>query len=169
MERVCIFVDGSNLYHGAKALLPDGRIDIQKLITWLCGERQLLRAYYYNVPMPPTPDPTASKAQQRFFDALAHIDYLEVRLGRLEPRGETLVEKGVDVQIAVDMLEMAVRNVYDTAILVSSDGDFAKAIEAVKGWGKHVEVAHFERAYRVKQAADKTIELNEETLKPLLR
>ena len=168
MERVCVFIDGSNLYHGVKALLPDKRIDIQKMIEALVGTRDLTRTYYYNVPLSPQHDPTGARAQQRFFTALSRIPYLQVRLGRLEPRGDTFIEKGVDVKIAVDMLSMAVRNIYDIAILVSSDGDFAEAIRAVQELGKHVEVAHFARAEAVRRAADKAIELNLSFLRPLL-
>lgn len=168
MERVCVFIDGSNLYHGVKALLPDKRLDIQKLIEALVGTRDLTRTYYYNVPLSLQHDPTGARAQQGFFAALSRIPYLQVRLGRLEPRGDTFIEKGVDVKIAVDMLSMAVRNIYDIAVLVSSDGDFAGAISAVQEFGKHVEVAHFARAEAVRQAADKAIELNVSFLRPLL-
>jgi len=90
-----------------------------------------------------------------------------IRLGRLEPRDKTFVEKGIDIAIAVDMLSMAFHDAYDTAVLVSSDGDFVKVIEAVRDLGKHVEVACFRKAYHVKQAADKVIELNQSFLAPL--
>jgi len=169
MERVCVFIDGSNLYHGVKEILPDDHLDIAKLITWLVGNRQLTRTYYYNVPISPQHNPTGASAQQRFFGALNRIPYLQIRLGRLEPRGAVFVEKGVDVGIAVDMLSMGFRNLYDTAILVSSDGDFAHAIHEVQELGKHVEVAHFARARAVSQAADVSLELNEVSIRPLLR
>ena len=35
-------------------------------------------------------------------------------------------------------------NLYDIAVLVSGDSDFAYALQAVKNTGKHVEVAYFE-------------------------
>jgi len=168
MERICVFIDGSNLYHGTKEVLPDAHVDIGKLITWLVKSRALVRTYYYNCPISPQHDPTAAKAQQRFFSALGRIPYLQVRLGRLEPRGGGFIEKGVDVSIAVDMLSMGVRNLYDTAILVSSDGDFASAIKAVQELGKHVEVAHFAKGRNVQQAADVAIELNARSLSPLM-
>jgi len=160
MERVCVFIDGNNLYHGTKEVLPDAHVDIGKLVAWLVQGRDLVRTYYYNCPVSPQRDPVGAKAQQSFFNALARIHYLQIRLGRLEPRGDSFVEKGVDVSIAVDMLIMGVRNLYDTAILVSSDGDFVSAIKAVQELGKHVEVAHFPRGRAVQQAADVSHELN---------
>ena len=43
--------------------------------------------------------------------------------------------------IAVDMLVLANKNAYDTAILISSDADYKSAIEAVKfDFGKTVEL-----------------------------
>ncbi|OPX32401.1 MAG: hypothetical protein B1H09_00355 [Gemmatimonadaceae bacterium 4484_173] len=41
-----------------------------------------------------------------------------------------LVEKAVDVMLAVDIAVMAERNEYDTAYLLSANGDFTPAVEA---------------------------------------
>jgi len=169
MERISIFIDGSNLYHGLKLYFGQAGLDFTKFINCLVAGRKLVRTYYYNAAVSARQDQQRARDQQRFFASLSRIPYFDVRLGRLEPRGGTFVEKGVDVNIAVDMLSMAFRDAYDTAILVSSDGDFAKAIEAVRDIGKHVEAACFHRAYHVKQSADKVIELNEQFLADLWR
>ncbi len=100
-----------------------------------------------------------------FFSALDDVPYLTKKLGRLEKRGDTWVEKGVDVRIAVDMLSMAIKNLYATAILISGDGDFASVIEAVKDLGKHVEVAYVSQIYHLKASWDKFIRLSPEFLK----
>lgn len=167
MERVSIFIDGSNLYHGLKSIFGRTDINFQLFIDRLVGTRKLIRTYYYNAPIPANTNPERARHQQGFFARLQHIPYFDIRLGRLEPRGNTFVEKGVDIAIAIDMLSMAMHDAYDTAILVSSDGDFAKAIHAVCDTGKHVEVACFKKAYHLKQAADKVIELNETALQGL--
>ena len=54
------------------------------------------------------------------------------------------VEKGIDIMLATDMLYFGWQNLYDVAILVSGDADFAYALQTVKNMGKHVEVAYFE-------------------------
>jgi uncharacterized LabA/DUF88 family protein len=54
------------------------------------------------------------------------------------------VEKGIDVMLATDLLHFAWNGLYDIAVLVSGDSDFAYALQAVKNMGKHVEVAYFE-------------------------
>ncbi len=50
----------------------------------------------------------------------------------------TYTEKQVDVQIAVDLLSMAQRDEYDTAYLLSADGDFVPAVKEAKRVGKCV-------------------------------
>jgi uncharacterized LabA/DUF88 family protein len=67
-----------------------------------------------------------------------------VRLGRLHRRHDgTLVEKGVDVAIAVESLSLAQADAYDCALIVSGDGDYVELVEAIKRLGKHVECAMF--------------------------
>lgn len=47
-------------------------------------------------------------------------------------------EKGVDVQIATDMITLAWENTYDVAVLVSADSDFVPLAEFLKTKGKKV-------------------------------
>ncbi len=41
------------------------------------------------------------------------------------------IVKGDDIHLATDLIVLAYKNAYDTAILVSGDGYFAPAIKAV--------------------------------------
>ena len=79
----------------------------------------------------------------RQFHAMTQTD-LSVKLGISKQRGEAVVEKGVDVMLATDLVVHAYKNHFDTAIVVSGDADFYPALQAVKDVGKHVEVAAFE-------------------------
>ncbi len=143
-QKVCVFIDGSNFYHGLRDYFGNTHIDFYKLSTMLCGaERMLVRTYYYNAPVNKEDDEEMYKHQQRFFAGLDATPYLTKKLGRLEHRNGSIVEKGVDIFLAVDMLKYAFNNSYDVAILISSDGDFSEAVNAVKDLGKHVEYAHF--------------------------
>jgi uncharacterized LabA/DUF88 family protein len=167
VERVAIFIDGSHFYHGLKNYIHRTDIDFEKLGEVLCAGRQLIRTYYYNAPVNRQDGEAKYRSQQKFFDKLNHVPYLTVKLGRLERRPGGLAEKGVDIKIAIDLLKLAYDDVYDVAILVSGDGDFAYAVNAVKDTGKHVEVAYFEAAklYYLRQAADKSIPLDQSLLK----
>ncbi len=62
------------------------------------------------------------------------------------PIDKTYKEKGTDVKIAVDLIVGAVDNLYDTAILVSSDTDLILAIQYVKYRGKKSEYVGFSHA-----------------------
>jgi uncharacterized LabA/DUF88 family protein len=153
-ERIMIFIDGSNFYHNLKTHNLNTRIDFKKFSDLLCAGRKHIRTYYYNTPIKQADDPDEYRRQQLFFDGLRRTPYLELKLGYFlkktkicENCGRTLsypVEKGCDVNLAVDMMSMAYKNLYDVAILVSSDGDFASACQCVKDLGKHIENTYFE-------------------------
>lgn len=66
-----------------------------------------------------------------------------IRRGYLMNNNGKYHEKGVDVQLAVDLLVGAYENTYDTAIILSSDTDLIPAIKKVKGLGKSVEYIGF--------------------------
>ncbi len=140
-ERVMVFIDGSNFYRCLKSQFGMVNVDFLKLASLLCSNRKLIRIYYYNAVVRQEDGEERYKEQQRFFERLRDVPYLELRLGRLEKRGNTVVEKGIDVAIATDMLRRAYSNAYDTAILVSGDADLVPAVEGAKDLGKHVENA----------------------------
>jgi uncharacterized protein (TIGR00288 family) len=85
-----------------------------------------------------------------------------VRLGRLVKKGGTYIEKGIDVYIAVDMIQMAYENRYDIAILISGDGDLAQAVSVAKNRGKHVINACFDscRSQHLLQVCDDYIKFD---------
>lgn len=162
-----IFIDGSNLYNGLRALDIRGNLDFARFVERLCGsERRLMRTYYYNCPLIRQIDAQSYREQQQFFAALQRIPYFEIRLGRLQRRGSTWVEKGVDVAIATDMLVLAFADAYDTAILVSGDADYARVVDELKRLGKHVEVVYVaaSNAHELWTVADRRRELSQEFL-----
>ena len=144
-DRVAIFIDGSNLYHALRA--NSGRYDLNfaEFASKLCGPRRLFRTYSYNVLQDPSQRAEGHREQQEFLNALRETPYLEVRLGSTKLAQGIRVEKGIDVMLATDLLHFAWIDLYDIAVLVSGDSDFAYALQAVKNQGKHVEVAYFEK------------------------
>lgn len=143
-ERLAIFIDGSNLYNGMRENLSNTRVNLAELVNQLKGDRNLVRTYYYNAQLTEDYDGELREGQQRFFESLRRIPYVTVRLGRLYRRQDgTMVEKGVDVAIAVESLSLAMTDAYDCALIVSGDGDYVELVEAIKRQGKHVESAMF--------------------------
>lgn len=143
-ERVMVFIDGSNLYHVLGQTC--GRHDLQfdKFANKLANGRDLRRVYYYNIRQEAFEDRSNASDQDKFLSSLYDTPHLEVKLGIWKQRGSTMVEKGVDVMLAVDLVTHAYQDHYDTAIIVSGDADFYPALQAAKNVGKHVEVAAFE-------------------------
>jgi uncharacterized LabA/DUF88 family protein len=59
-----------------------------------------------------------------------------VALAKTYEKIQVWVEKAVDVQLAIDMVVMAIRDEYDAAYILSADGDFTGAVEFVRSLGK---------------------------------
>jgi len=142
--RVAIFIDGSNLYHALENNFKRHDLNYEGFTQKLCGERHLYRTYYYNVLQDPAQRPEGSRDQQDFLEVLRKTPYLEMRLGGTKMSQGQAVEKGIDVMLATDLLDMAWRDFYDVAVIVSGDADFAYAVQTVKNLGKFIEVAYFE-------------------------
>jgi uncharacterized LabA/DUF88 family protein len=71
-----------------------------------------------------------------------------------------IVEKEVDVMLAVDMVRMADRDEYDVAYLLSADGDYAPAVVAATSAGRKVFAVSLERGGRLASVASRYIRLD---------
>jgi uncharacterized LabA/DUF88 family protein len=167
-----VFIDGSNMYHSLKAYFRRTDIDIGYFCKKLVEHRRLIRIYYYNASVGKTEEPERYKDQQKFFASVALIPYVELRLGRLVYTSawpaSPPYEKGVDVQLATDMLTHAFKNNYDAAVLVAGDNDFVGALQAIKDNGKNVEVALFGRestSRQLREVADRIITIDGRLMK----
>jgi uncharacterized LabA/DUF88 family protein len=165
-DRVMIFIDGSNMYHSLKHFYKRTNLDIGRFCQKILGRRQLVRMYYYNARVGRKEEPERYKRQQSFFAEVTAIPYTELRLGRLVYNnwpGTPPYEKGVDIQLATDMITHSFKNNYDVAILVAGDNDFVGALQAVKDNGKNVEVALFGKertSMQLRNVADRVITID---------
>ncbi|MFH0847186.1 MAG: NYN domain-containing protein [Chloroflexota bacterium] len=164
--RVMIFIDGSNLYHSLKKFFKRADIDMGKFAQKLLEKRRLVRTYYYNARVGRREEPERYKDQEAFFESVASVPYTELRLGRLvyiNWPNTPPYEKGVDIQLATDLLTHSFKNNFDVGVLVAGDNDYVGALQAVKDNGKHVEVALFgkERGSRqLREVADRIINID---------
>lgn len=127
--RVAIFIDGSNLFYAALQLGIE--IDYTKLLHCLTAGARLLRAFFY------TGVDRTNEKQQGFLLWMRRNGYRVVAKDLVQlPDGSK--KANLDVEIAVDM--MALVGTYDTAVLVSGDGDLAYAVDAISYRGVRVEV-----------------------------
>lgn len=96
-----------------------GRLETRLFVNPAVKElRQLLSR------LPVRLDPTVYRALSELAAKHAHASVIQ--------------EKAVDVMLAVDLVILAERNQFDTAYLLSADGDFTPAVEAVRRLGKKV-------------------------------
>lgn len=80
-------------------------------------------------------------------------------------------QKGVDTLITLDMVRLARRSVFDTAVLISGDGDLLEVIRTVQDYGVRVVIVTPNPrsvAREVAQLADDVIELSEDDVKKML-
>lgn len=170
IEKVMIFIDAGYLHSCLRDTFHKTNLDLTKFALRLCGRRRLVRTYYYTAKIEKPPDEYWRKMQadqQRHTSALAYLPLLEVRWGRLQfGQGNQPLQKGVDVLLALDMLRFALKKNYETAILVSGDGDFADIVRMVKDEGLRVETMTFKgtRARALLEAADYNHEVTAQLL-----
>ena len=141
VERVGVFVDGANLYHTSRAL--GFEIDFAQLLEYFRGSTYLVRAFYYTA-LIETEDYSPLRP---LTDWLAYNGWQVVTKPakqQTDPAGRLRLKGNMDVELAVDMLEMAVH--LDHAVLFSGDGDFRRLVEAVQRMGVRVTVVSSTRA-----------------------
>ncbi len=134
-ERVALFIDGSNFYAAARAAGYD--VDYKKLLGFFRAQARLVRAFYY----------TALVEEQEYSPIRPLVDWLDYNGYTMVTKptkeftnaaGQRKVKGNMDVELTIDMLEMADK--IDHAVLFSGDGDFRRLIEAVQRKGTRVSV-----------------------------
>ena len=146
-ERVIILIDGSNFYFKLKDLGLNKLLsfDFAKFNQFLSSKSVLVSSRYYIGRIKQDGTKKGEKlfsAQQKLLASLKKSG-TKYTLGYLLKNDGVYHEKGVDVQIAVDLLTAAYENQCDKIILVSSDTDLGPAIKAAQTKGKSVEYVGF--------------------------
>jgi uncharacterized LabA/DUF88 family protein len=144
LQRCAVFIDGFNLYHGLKA--STGRahlwLDLQGLSRDLLKSGQTLVSVTYFTAMV-RDEPDALMRQDIYLQALeSACPKVEVIRGKFQRRTvqchtchskrTSYEEKETDVSLAVRLVEGAARNDFDTALLISGDGDFVPALQSAR-------------------------------------
>ncbi|MBF0285127.1 MAG: NYN domain-containing protein [Magnetococcales bacterium] len=161
-QRVCVFIDGSNLYAAIRSLGFD--FDYKKLLEFFQSRCRLLRAYYYTA----LGDEQEYSPIRPLVDWLAYNGYTVVTKPIKEyvdpVSGHKRTKGNMDIEIGVGMLTMAPH--FDHAVLFSGDGDFRSMVEALQHMGKRVTVVSSLLtqppmiADELRRQADDFIELN---------
>ena len=146
-KRVVVYIDGGNLYHKLKDLKIPNTLKFKyvEFCKLLAQDNNLVSMrYYVGVIRVKGDNPKGEKMRKNQIRLLNNLkNDFTIKKGYLMQNNGIYHEKGVDVQLAVDLLIGAYEDLYDIAILVSSDTDLIPAIQKVKKLGKQIEYIGF--------------------------
>ncbi len=78
------------------------------------------------------------EGQQSFIEKAKRFNFFELRTIPLKYEEGRIFQKGVDVQIAVDLVSHGYKNNFDIVVVCSGDIDLLESIKTVKSLGKKV-------------------------------
>src|SRR5215217_5843280 len=134
-ERLAVFIDGANLYAASRTLGFD--VDYKNLLAHFRKQGYLVRAYYYTALL----ETEEYSPLRPLVDWLGYNGYAVVTKPAKEftdSTGRRRVKGSVDIEMAVDVLELAPH--LDQVVLFSGDGDLRRLVEAVQRRGVRVTV-----------------------------
>jgi len=161
-ERTALFIDGANLYSASRNLGFD--VDYRNLLEYFRRQTYVVRAYYYAAIL----ETEEYSPLKPLTDWLAYNGYTLVTKPAKEftdATGRRRVKGNMDIELAIDMLELAPK--LDHIVLFSGDSDFRRLIEAVQRRGVRVSVVSSIRtsppmiADELRRQADEFLELAE--------
>ena len=132
-----VLVDGQNLFHLAREAWGPGSpydwpsYDVARLadaLVTLVGGRNLQETRFYTG----VPHPRVSPFWNGFWrNKFRHLERqgITVIRGRINYGGQ---EKGVDVSLALDLVQATYERTYETVVIVSQDSDFGPAVRLSK-------------------------------------
>lgn len=155
-ERVAVFIDHTNVFKRIEEIeKADGNWKPLKLYNphylaeRMAGNRTLVAVHFYCAP-PPAYYLHGGKVfedkywkQLSYYEEIKKLPKIDLFLARLQGGKGNLREKGLDTKLNTDLVLYAGQDKYDTALLVSNDGDYYPGLEGVKQLGKKIELAYF--------------------------
>jgi uncharacterized LabA/DUF88 family protein len=183
VSRVSVFIDGYNLYYGLRAKHDRAYLwlDLVEMARGLLEPGQELEGVHYFTAIVHH-DPVSYQNQQVYLAALRARGGIDIVLGRYQEKQADCrecganwrihEEKETDVNIAVALLAAGVRDAFDTAILLSADGDLCPGVRTLKELvpDKRV-IAAFpprRRSDDLRRAADGSVSLGDAVLRRCL-
>jgi len=143
LERLICFVDGFNLYHALNALQQPHLkwLDLRKLFSHFSRPKsQIITQILFFSAYPPW-KPASHFRHRQYVAALLSTGVTPV-MGQFKNKPKKCMkcaaqwvsheEKETDVNLALALLDLAYKDKYDHAFVLSRDSDFAPAIHMVK-------------------------------------
>lgn len=142
-HKVLVQFDGSNFYRRSKQLSPETHLthfnylSFAKMLSFSDNPKIVYYVGEIRREMGNEKSYKLYSAQQTLLEHLRKQE-VEIKLGYLLKTKDVYHEKGVDVQIAADMIQGATKSLYDSFYLISSDTDLLPAIKIAQQEGKQV-------------------------------
>ena len=154
MDKICVFVDGNNLFHSAMQMSV--QIDYTKLLAVLTEGADYTKAVFYT-----GSDENAEK-QRSFLHWMTRNGWRVVKKAVKKERDSDVRKAHLEMEIATDML-LSVMNGAKTIVLVSGDEDFAYTLSKIQDRDVRVVVAGYRNAMSNKllDVADIFVELDQ--------
>ena len=144
MSCAAVFVDAGYLFaQGAAALTGSKKprielklnetaavAELMAVANARTGATRILRIYWYDATH-------QTRGMSLEHSALAHTDYIKLRLGHLNSQGE---QKGVDSLIVTDLIELARNHAISDAVLISGDEDVRIGVQIAQSFGVRVHL-----------------------------
>jgi uncharacterized LabA/DUF88 family protein len=143
MRRIIFFIDGFNVYHALNDNLQYHKykwLDFSKLAKCYVTKQDVIADIFYFTAYADW-DPPKRARHQILIQAL-RLKKINIIFGKFKYRDKKCrlchgiyqipEEKQTDVNIAIKLFQAAIRDDFDTAIIISGDGDLIPAIKAVK-------------------------------------
>lgn len=151
-----VYIDGFNFYYGAARPHGIRWVDLRRMAQRILGPRHAVeQVYLYTAPLHDRggSDGRIAERHELFLRAQRVAGRVEVILGRhvtssrrlprLRPDGTTgelvsvlqTVEKGTDVNLAVDLVHHALAARFQVAVVVSNDSDLCRAVRIARHEG----------------------------------
>ena len=148
-KKILVQFDGSNFYNKVKKILPQVHLtnfDYHGLAKSLVKSDQFQVVYYVGEIRQYEGNKKSEMLysnQQKLFTHLRNQN-VDIKLGYLLMSDGKFHEKGVDVQIAVDIVRGSIKNEFSKFYLISSDTDLLPAIQTAKDEKKEIIYVGFE-------------------------
>jgi uncharacterized LabA/DUF88 family protein len=167
MKRVISYIDGFNLYYGLRSKNWKWFywLNIQEMAKHLLKPTQVLVTTKYFTTIVNQPA-DKHRRQAVFLEALQTLSDLEIYYGHFLHEDvtcwncshtyRTYHEKMTDVHIATELMADAFQNKFDTALLVSGDGDLVPPVRKVRQLFSDKRIVAVFPPNRVSKALKKT-------------
>ena len=136
MERIIIFIDNSNIFKGFRKY--NIKADYEKLKNIITRERDLKDIFLYEGVVYPM-----SPLKKKWYEDLKTNSGYVIKASFDKIAGNDAIEKKIDIKMAIDIISLAYENAFDTAVLLSGDGDFIPVVNKLKEMNKPVELWGF--------------------------